>query len=120
MDYCGDAEDYLFALETFEASAPEKAGQIEESLMSEDWEALTTRVHSLKSTAGAIGATDLSERAKALELGAGSGDLETVKRDMPDLLKEYRLLRFPPDHRPRRLRQEGRRGSSGSPAYHPR
>ncbi len=92
MDYCGDAEDYLFALETFEASAPEKAGQIEESLTSEDWEALTTRIHSLKSTAGAIGATDLSERAKALELVARSGDLETVKRDTPDLLKEYRLL----------------------------
>ncbi len=92
-DYCGSAEDYLFALETFAVSIDTKAEQIETDLEKEDIEAFTIAVHSLKSTAGAIGAVDLSGKAKALEMAAKARDEEILKRDTPILLKDYRDLR---------------------------
>ncbi len=91
--YCGDAEDYLFALETFSVSIDEKAAQLEEDLKQENIEAYALNVHSLKSTSGAIGAMDLSGKAKALEDAAKSGDTDKLRSDTPALLKEYRDLK---------------------------
>ena len=93
IDYCGSAEDYLFALETFVVSIDTKAEQIETDLEKEDYEALALEVHSLKSTAGAIGAVELSGKAKALELSAKAREEEVLKRDTPLMLKDYRALK---------------------------
>ncbi len=93
IEYCGDAEEYMFAIETFANSLDAKAEQIEEDLKNEDYETLALNVHSLKSTSGAIGAAHLSENAKAIELAAKSQDLDTVKADTPALLAEYRALK---------------------------
>ena len=93
IDYCGSAEDYLFALETFVVSIDTKAEQIETDLEREDYEALALAVHSLKSTAGAIGAVELSGKAKALELSAKAREEEVLKRDTPLMLKDYRALK---------------------------
>ena len=93
IDYCGSAEDYLFALETFVVSIDTKAEQIETDLEKEDYEALALAVHSLKSTAGAIGAVELSGKAKALELSAKAREEEVLKRDTPLMLKDYRALK---------------------------
>lgn len=93
IEYCGDADDYLFALETFEVSVDTKAGQIEAALADEDFEGYVINVHSLKSTAGAIGATDLSNRAYELEQAGKIEDEEVLKRDTPILLREYRKLK---------------------------
>ena len=91
--YCGDAEDYLFALETFSVSIDEKAAQIEEDLKQENYEAFALAVHSLKSTSGAIGAVALSEKAKALEAAARANETEVLHRDTPALLKDYREMK---------------------------
>ena len=93
IDYCGDAEDYIFALDTFALSVDTKAEQIEKNLKEHDIDAYTINVHSLKSTSGAIGAGHLSERAKALESAGKQRDYETISRDTPALLEEYRKLK---------------------------
>ncbi len=93
MEYCGDAEDYLFALEVFTNSAEDKARQIEDALANGDPGDYTLKLHSLKSTSGAIGAAKLSERAKALEAAGKAGDLDTIRRDTPALLRDYRELK---------------------------
>ena len=93
IDYCGDAEDYMFAIETFELSIDAKAEQIEKNVSEHDIEAYTINVHSLKSTSGAIGADHLSQNAKALEQAGKDGDFETIERDTPALLEEYRKLK---------------------------
>ena len=93
IDYCGDADDYIFALETYGVSVDAKAEQIETNLKEKDIEGYTLNVHSLKSTSGAIGATELFERAKALEQAGKCGDIDTMERDTPFMLKAYRELK---------------------------
>ena len=93
LEYCGDADDYLFAMETFESSIDAKAGQIEDNCKDGDLENLAINVHSLKSTSAAIGAGALSEKAKALELAAKAGDTALIAENMPDLLTDYRALK---------------------------
>ncbi len=55
LDYCGDPEDYLDALQIYCSSVKEKSGQLEKLLESRDTEALSLLLHSLKSTSRAIG-----------------------------------------------------------------
>ncbi|SCY43550.1 PAS domain S-box-containing protein [Lachnospiraceae bacterium XBB2008] len=93
IEYCGDAEDYMFAVETFAVSIDTKAAQIEDDLKNEDYESLALNVHSLKSTSGAIGAVHLSEKAKELELAAKDSEKAVLRRDTPVLLEEYRALK---------------------------
>ncbi|MBQ7678735.1 MAG: response regulator [Butyrivibrio sp.] len=93
MAYCGDADDYIYALDTFEMSIDTKAEQLESCLAQEDIETYTLNVHSLKSTSSAIGATALSERARALEMAGKEGNMEIIRRDTPALLESYRALK---------------------------
>lgn len=93
LEYCGDAEDYIFALETFEVSVDAKAAQLEADLNNKDIENYAINVHSLKSTSRAIGATSLSEKAFGLEQAAKAKDEDTIMRDTPALLREYRELK---------------------------
>lgn len=93
IDYCGDADDYIYALETYLSSVDARASQIEDDLENGDFENYILNVHSLKSTSGAIGAMDLFEKAKALEAAAENQKIEIVKRDTPVLLKDYRALK---------------------------
>lgn len=93
IDYCGDADDYLYALETYARSVDEKAELIEANLQDKDIEAYTINVHSLKSTSQAIGAMSVFEKAKALELAGKDSDINTLISDTPVLMNEYRSLK---------------------------
>ena len=93
IEYCGDAEDYMFAIETFADSIDAKAAQIESNLKEDELEALTLNVHSLKSTSGAIGALELSAKAKEMELAAKEGDRALLEKEIPRLLEEYRSMK---------------------------
>ncbi|MBQ6903582.1 MAG: DegV family EDD domain-containing protein, partial [Lachnospiraceae bacterium] len=67
LRHCGSREVFDSALKLFAESAKAKADEIEAFLREEDWENYTIKVHALKSSARLIGATALSEDAKALE-----------------------------------------------------
>lgn len=93
IEYCGDAEDYIFAIETYAMSIDAKAEQIESNYADGDLENLAINVHSLKSTSAAIGAMELSEKAKVLEFAAKDSDTDLISRELPDLLASYRSLK---------------------------
>lgn len=93
IDYCGDADDYIFALETYAMSIDSKAEQIEKNISDGDIEAFTINVHSLKSTSQSIGAMELFEQAKDLEQAGKNNDIETIQSDTPILLSGYRDLK---------------------------
>ncbi len=93
IEYCGDVEDYIFAIETYAMSIDAKAEQIETDFKNSDLEALALNVHSLKSTSAAIGACKLSDKAKEIELGAKAGDAALVETNIPELLRDYRALK---------------------------
>ena len=93
LEYCGDADDYLFAIETYLVSIDAKADQIEENWKNGDYDDYILNVHSLKSTSVAIGAIDLSEKAKKLEMAAKNGEEEMIRQETPTLLRDYRELK---------------------------
>ncbi len=92
IEYCGDAEDYLFILKTYSDSVDDKSRQLEECLEEERIEDYSLLAHSLKSMSESIGAKRLHDMAKALEKAGREGDLETLKKDTPEFLTEYRSL----------------------------
>ena len=93
LSYCGDAEDYLSAIETFYSSMEKKADALTSALEKEDTDTFTLTVHSLKSTAGAIGALEISDMAKALEQTGKEKDMETLRNDTKVFIKAFNELR---------------------------
>ena len=90
--YCGDEDEYLFAIKTYADSAAEKADQLEEDIKRENYEDLSLLAHSIKSMSKAIGACDLSDKAKELEMAARSDDRKNLKELAGSFAKEYRAL----------------------------
>ncbi|WP_051204875.1 PAS domain-containing hybrid sensor histidine kinase/response regulator [Butyrivibrio sp. VCD2006] len=93
LGYCGDADDYMYAISTYAKSVEDKAAQIEKNLSDNDIEKYIINVHSLKSTSLAIGAMSVSEKAKALEAKAKEGETGNLEADTVELLTEYRELK---------------------------
>ena len=92
MEYCGDAEDYLFALQTYAESVEDKASQLEESLKEDRMDDYVLLIHSLKSMSKSIGAIDLSEKAKELEQAGREGNRDMLISDTETFVSEYRAL----------------------------
>ena len=93
LDYCGDEDDYMYAIETYARSVDDKAAQIEKNIADKDIERYIINVHSLKSTSLAIGAVSLSEKAKALEAAAKEGETDNIEVKTKELLSDYRALK---------------------------
>ena len=91
--YCGDAENYLSALRTFEKSIDARAREIESSLSRFDADAYTIAAHSLKSASRAIGADALSDLASSLEQAGSRADADALRRDTPRLVDACRELK---------------------------
>ena len=92
LEYCGDAEDYIFALETYAESVDEKAEQILRCLEDKNYEEFALLTHSLKSMSKSIGALRLSEQAAELEKLCKERALDQVLTGTLAFLKEYRDL----------------------------
>ena len=100
----GKAEFYIETLETFHGDGAEYVEALRESVKMGDWMRYSIRVHALKSAAANIGANDLSEAAKALELAVDREDfafihehaeaftsrLESLLHNMDESIKSYR------------------------------
>ncbi|MBO5623589.1 MAG: response regulator [Butyrivibrio sp.] len=92
LEYCGDEDDYLFALGTYAESVPEKAQQLDDLLERECYDDYALLVHSIKSMSISIGACTLGERAKELEVAARAGDLKVLKDEAASFAEDYRAL----------------------------
>ena len=88
--YCQQDETlYRSLLSEFAAGAKEREELLRKSLEAENWKDYALQVHTLKSTAGTIGATALSETAAVLEAAANSEDKEKIQSDHSRLLDLY-------------------------------
>ena len=92
LNYCGDAEDYIMALEMYLSSAEQKAEEIEKYWTAGDIKNTTVKVHALKSASRAIGALELSEFAARLEQAGNNGDTDTLDKELVELISGYRQL----------------------------
>ncbi|MBQ9764688.1 MAG: response regulator [Lachnospiraceae bacterium] len=91
MTYCCDDEEfYREVLNTYLDT--NKYQEINESYEKQDWENYRILVHALKSTSNSIGATELSEAAKALEMAAKEDRIDYIKANHEDVMKQYEEL----------------------------
>ena len=93
IDYCGgDTEFYEELLADYVSKKDEKLSEIQGYFDNEDWENYEIRVHSLKSTSALIGATDLSEKAKALEFAAKEKNIQFILDNHAQFEDDYEKL----------------------------
>ncbi len=90
IERCGSAVVARDVMRDFWLAIDEKAGVIERYEMEKNIKDFTIYVHGLKSSAKAIGALDLSEKAKYLEACGNGGDIDEIEELTPGLLTLYR------------------------------
>lgn len=94
--YCGgERRFYGEILQMFSSMYPQKSGEIQSLYREKNWKDYAVQVHALKSSSLTLGAQELSESAKALELAAKAlceGDetqLITIETNHGPMLKLY-------------------------------
>ncbi len=98
IERCGSALVARDVMKDFRQGIDERAGLIERYEYEKDIKNYTIYVHGLKSSAKAVGALDLSEKAGHLEQCGNGGDIEEIEMLTPELLELYRsyITRFEP------------------------
>lgn len=89
IEYCGEFDDYLFALETYADEVSEKADKLEKLVSQRNYEEYALVMHSLKSMSKSIGAIALSDMAKELEQSAKDANIENVKKGTKAFMEKY-------------------------------
>ncbi len=91
LAYCmNDRNFYKEMLDEYVKS--EKTVELKEYFEKGDFEYYRIMVHAIKSTSLTIGATKVSEDAKALEMACKEGNLDFVKQNHKAFLNEYKSL----------------------------
>lgn len=86
LDMCdGDHSSVAELIETFLDDSPVRVTEVQHGIQAGDLEQVERAAHSLKGSAGNIGATDLMEAAEALQLASHAGEVERVRGLGPGL-----------------------------------
>ncbi|MDR2579263.1 MAG: response regulator [Chitinispirillales bacterium] len=88
----GTTAGYMRTLAVFNRDAAEKIGQIKKCLDEDNLKLYIIHVHALKSAAANIGAEELSDAAKALEMAGKKEDIAFIKSHTPGLLSGLESL----------------------------
>jgi len=90
LQYCGgNEEDYKEILQVYLSTGLQKIREIREKYKAEDWKNYTILVHALKSTSIGIGATELGEMAKELELAGKEENISYIQAHHREVMHEY-------------------------------
>ena len=88
----GDREFYITLLKQYQKESAKKKETMKETLANDDLAGYAIQVHSIKSTSKMIGATELSESARELEMAAKNGNRSYVDDNHDNMLKAYEKL----------------------------
>ncbi len=88
----GHEDTYLLILQTFLNNAERKARLLRSFLAAKDWENYRIEVHSQKSALYNIGAKDLSEKARKLELAMIKSNIAYAEQNTEAFLYETQVL----------------------------
>ena len=92
LTHCGSGESYVLTLKMYLDSAEKNAEEIEKYWAAGDIKNTTIKVHALKSTSRVIGALELGKFAARLEKAGDCGDVETLDKELGELISQYRQL----------------------------
>lgn len=90
LELCGGNPDaYIAIIKTFMETAEESILRIENFAQNRNYKDYTTEVHGLKSSSLAIGAKELSEMARQLEMAGRREDYKQIMYETPTLIARY-------------------------------
>ncbi|MBR4153705.1 MAG: response regulator [Selenomonadaceae bacterium] len=92
LRYCMDSKSFLIQMLTTFTDG-KKADKIQEKFEAGDWKNYQILVHALKSTSLSVGAENLSEQAKSLEMAAKNNSIEEIQANHADLMANYAKVR---------------------------
>lgn len=90
--YCGGKDRYINILQVCCDTAEDNERQIEASFEKENWKEYIIAVHGLKSSMKSIGAKELSDCAKSLEMAGREGDIKYIQENHRNMMQEYRRV----------------------------
>ncbi len=93
IEYAGSMGMYRRLLHLFVDTLDEKSEEIRTHYEKANWPDYQTKVHALKSSAKIMGAEELSNRARALELAAKDKDYDYIREHTGDVLAFYKSYR---------------------------
>ncbi|MCL1956450.1 MAG: ATP-binding protein [Fibromonadales bacterium] len=88
----GTFESYVQTLAVFHKDGLKKIEEIKQCLETDNYSLYTTYVHALKSASASLGALDLSEQAKALEIAGRQEDSSFIRLNNPDFLTSLETI----------------------------
>lgn len=90
LKYCvGDKDFYKSLLIQFATESTDKIASMKNYYMVHDWHNYEILVHALKSTSKMIGISDLSEKAKSLEMAAKENEEGFILENHEDMIRDY-------------------------------
>ena len=90
LKYCvGDKDFYKSLLMQFASESADKIGSMKKYYTVRDWHNYEILVHALKSTAKMIGVSDLSEKAKALEMASKNNEENYILENHEQMIRDY-------------------------------
>ena len=92
IEYCGDEEDYLYAISLYEQSGRKRCEEIDKYLEEDNLKDLGTLIHSIKSTSASIGANELAAKALELEQACDNADKEYIEANIMEFIEDYTQL----------------------------
>ena len=90
IKYCvGDKDFYKSLLIQFASESSDKIGSMKQYFTIRDWHNYEILVHALKSTSKMIGVSELSEKAKALEMAAKENEENYILANHEAMIRDY-------------------------------
>ncbi len=86
----GNAEDYEEVLQVYLEEGRDVLEELRKDYQAEDWKRYVIYVHSLKSNSFGIGADELGELAKSLELAGKDGNISYIQAHHEEMMDLYR------------------------------
>lgn len=88
----GSEEVYNSIIVSYYNEGRKKLTEVPEQMLDTDLSLYTTNVHALKSSSASIGASNISERFKALEMAGKAGNRELIERETPEVMDFFSQL----------------------------
>lgn len=86
----GNVEHYRSILQAYLSEGYEKISTISDQFEAEDWENYVIYVHAVKSNSFGIGADELGEMAKELELAGKENNIDYIRTHHDEMIRLYR------------------------------
>lgn len=92
ISYCGDREGFREIIGIFHAEGPKRLEQLTHFFKEQDWKNYVITVHALKSNSKGIGAKNLSELARQLEMAGKGNQIDYILAHHEELMEQYEHL----------------------------